>query len=316
MVVVPVPLPTMSVNVDVCTICQFFWFDADELHALPPAPPPPPPPKTEEPLPPAAREAVLKLKTHEILRRARERRLERFETEGSDDLWQTVLGFFGLPVEIDHAVHQRPWATWGLATVTVLVSLLAFEDLNQAVTRYGLIPSQAGRLGGLTWVTSFFLHGGLLHLLGNVYFLLVFGDNVEEFLGPGPFLLLIAASAFVGDVLHVAFDPHSNMPLIGASGGISGVIVFYALQFPNARLGFLFGAFYYFRWISVSAYGALTVWVALQAIGALQQIEGFSNVSSLAHLAGAAAGVAFWVAMRGRSPAFETRFTASGYPPK
>ncbi len=157
-----------------------------------------------------------------------------------------------------------------------------------------------------------FLHGGVVHLLGNIYFLLLFGDNVEEFVGPLRFLLLIAASAFCADVLHIALDPHSDVPLVGASGGISGVIVFYALQFPNARLGLRFGPLYYGGWFTVSAYGALLFWVALQALGALQEMNGFSNVSSLGHLGGAAAGYAFWVAFRGNSPAVATRVAPGG----
>jgi hypothetical protein len=71
-----------------------------------------------------------------------------------------------------------------------------------------------------------------------MYFLLVFGDNVEDFLRPLRYLALIALAAFIGDLAHIAIDPHSQIPCIGASGGIAGVITFYALNFPRVWLGF------------------------------------------------------------------------------
>jgi membrane associated rhomboid family serine protease len=114
-------------------------------------------------------------------------------------------------------------------------------------------------------------------------------------------LALILAAAFAGDVLHVTLDPHSDVPAVGASGGISGVIVFYALQFPHAKLGVMFRYFYYlFRWVTMSAFAALILWLALQIFGAFAQVGGFSRVSSLAHLGGAAVGFGLWLLYRWR----------------
>jgi len=76
------------------------------------------------------------------------------------------------------------------------------------------------------------------------------------------------------------------------------VIAFYALKFPHARLGFLFRYFLYFRWIHIPAWGALVLWLLLQGVGAFQQVSGYSNVSSLAHLGGAAAGFLVWLKWR------------------
>jgi membrane associated rhomboid family serine protease len=128
-----------------------------------------------------------------------------------------------------------------------------------------------------------------------MYFLLVFGDNVEEWLGKKLFILLLASAAFVGDVAHIVWDPNSDVPSIGASGGISGIVTFYALTFPRARIGVLFGIFPVIRWIRVPAYSLFLVWVLMQLFGVWQQVSGFSNVSSLAHLGGISMGFMFWM---------------------
>ncbi|MHC4677439.1 MAG: rhomboid family intramembrane serine protease, partial [Planctomycetota bacterium] len=113
------------------------------------------------------------------------------------------------------------------------------------VTNWGLVPAELGRRFGLTFVTSFFLHGGLVHLFGNLYYLVVFGDNSEDVLGRGRYLLLIAAATIVGDIAHIVSDPGSTTPCIGASGGISGVLAYYCLRFPKASVGIVV----FFHWV-------------------------------------------------------------------
>jgi membrane associated rhomboid family serine protease len=94
----------------------------------------------------------------------------------------------------------------------------------------------------------------------------------------------------------VAGDPRGEIPCIGASGGISGIITFYALQFPHARLGL----FVRYHWVNFPAWAALVLWAALQAVGVAQQLAGFSNVSALAHMGGAALGLLAWAAWRAK----------------
>jgi membrane associated rhomboid family serine protease len=161
-----------------------------------------------------------------------------------------------------------------------------------------LVPADAWRSGGVTWLTAFFLHGGWLHLVSNVYFLLVFGDNVEDNLGHGRYLVLLILAAAVGDVTHLLADPHSTIPSIGASGGISGVIAYYALKFPHARLGFLWSYYWSYHWVSIPAWSAFAVWALLQGVGIFEQLSGFSHVSAAAHLGGAVTGLVFWLAAR------------------
>src|SRR5207245_7792467 len=142
--------------------------------------------------------------------------------------------FLGVPVKLDIMPRaRRPWATWVLGAVIIGVSLFAFTRLREMVMQFGLVPAEATRLHGLTFVTSFFLHAGIIHLVGNIYFLFVFGDDVENFLRPFRYLLLIALAAFIGDLAHIAADPRSQIPCIGTSGAIAALITYYALNFTN-----------------------------------------------------------------------------------
>ncbi len=95
-------------------------------------------------------------------------------------------------------------------------------------------------------------------------------------------------------------EPRSEIPCVGASGGISGIIVYYALQFPNARLGIVLRYWYIFRWFYSPAYFALVCWLGLQALTAYLHFSGATNVSALAHLGGATAGLIAWLLWRNR----------------
>jgi membrane associated rhomboid family serine protease len=193
-----------------------------------------------------------------------------------------------------------------LGALIIAVSVFAFTRLHGVVTQFGLIPAEATRLYGLTFVTSFFLHVGIIHLVGNMYFLFVFGDDVENFLRPLRYLMLIALAAFVGDLAHIALDPRSQTPCIGASGGIAGVITFYALNFPQTRIEFLMRwGFVWFRWIRLPAWSVFVLWIVFQLIGAVEQRAGISSVSSAAHLGGAAVGVVTWLIWRKPKPLAE-----------
>lgn len=273
---------------EVCRRCRFVWFDAQELQD------------------------ALNTSFSEVSERlARHRRpvitghdaysgfVEASEPEGFRE-W--VLLILGLPVE-DRAPERvrRPWVTWGLSILVVFISVLAWVYGEASVRMLGFIPAEAFRYGGLTWLTAFFLHGSLLHLVGNLYFLLLFGDNVEDALGPRRYAALILAATLAGNFLHWLGEPRSQVPLIGASGGISGILTFYVLRFPRARLKVLFWLWWRPVWvISLSVWLWFALWVAGQLLGALMQIAGVGSVSYLGHLGGVAAGTAFWLWERRR----------------
>lgn len=210
--------------------------------------------------------------------------------------WHWLPLLMGMPVEDEQpdgrmGVREKPWFTWTLALGIACVSLIAFFDLERVVEAYGLIPAEFERLSGLTWLTSFFLHGSLMHLVGNVYFLVVFGDNVERCLGTLEFFILLVLATVGGSFLHILMDPESAIPCIGASGGISGVIAFYALRFPKNQLAVMFWFLVRTFWLRLSAIWMFALWCVLQVILAGQQIAGLSLISGGAHIGGALVGI-------------------------
>jgi len=286
MKVVPLGVGDSSEEIDVCNGCHFVWFDAGEFEALP---------KTSLRKPPDVKLSADQAETL-ALQRLEEVRQKQFMDETSPDhWWEVAVAFCGIPVEYNRtALKNRPIATWVLAILIAAVSIATFRNLVPAIDGWGLIPAEFGRHFGLTFITSFFLHGGLLHLLGNLYYLVVFGDNSEDVLGKGRYLLLIATAAIVGDVAHILSSPGSTTPCVGASGGISGVLAYYCLRFPHARVGIIF----WLRWVRLPVGAMFALWVVLQIMTAIQQSAGIGRVAVFAHLGGAAVGVLFWLAIR------------------
>jgi membrane associated rhomboid family serine protease len=222
-----------------------------------------------------------------------------FSTEPPDELWKRLAALFGIPVLVDDTRDARlPWVTWSIAAAIVVVLALTWSDLERATRTWGLIPAEWTRAGGLTLLTSFFLHAGLLHAAGNLYFLIVFGDNVEAHLGWRRYLLLIGVADLAANACHILVDPRGTVPVVGASGGISAVIVFFALKFPRARLALGLWRGPWIRYMQFPAWFGLGMWIVLQFIGVAQQLGGFTNVSAAAHLGGAAVGVLAWVVWR------------------
>jgi len=299
MAVVPADTGGLEVEFDICMRCACFWFDPGERGALPTTPPA----SISEPeLTPQAREAAALVKVDEI-------RKQYEESDGGgapDESWKWLPGILGLPVECGvPAVGTRPWVTWGSVALCVVVFVGALvaggvDALGDVIATWGFVPAEWHRLAGATLVSSFFLHAGVLHLMGNMYFLFIFGDNVEDTLGWRRYALLIAVAHLAGTVAHGLIDPRGAVPLVGASAGISGVIAYYAVAFPRARLGFFFGFWWRFGWIRMPAWAAFVIWIALQSFGAWRQLGGFSNVSALGHLGGAAVGFVAALALRRR----------------
>jgi len=272
-----------------CKRCEFIWFDTPEYESITPPKPPEAARVPEENLPQAAREVLALYKVQQIAEQVREQNPE------PDAGWKAVPAAFGLPVEMDSdPLTKVPIATFGVALVVAAVSLWAFSNLQTVVTEFGLIPDEAWRYGGLTMLTSFFLHGGTIHLLSNLYFMIVFGVHVENYLGWRRWLLLVLVATIIGNLFQIFLDPRGDTPSIGASGGISGLMAFYAFKFPHARLGF----FLRFQWIQMPAWGAFLMWILLQCLGAAKQLNGFGHVAAVAHLGGALGGIMAWVAWR------------------
>jgi membrane associated rhomboid family serine protease len=195
----------------------------------------------------------------------------------------------------------RPWATWTLIALNTLVwaagALGLTGDLDRLAAGLGVTPSVVfgeARLAAhlqlvpvwATFPTSLFLHAGFMHLATNMLFLHVFGDNVEDAMGHARFLVFYCLCGVAGALAYALSAPHSDSPLIGASGAIAGVIVAYALFNPGVRVLGLFAVVP----LRVAAWAMIGLWLATQVVSAFLDPHG--EVGWWAHLGGAIAGAA------------------------
>ncbi|MGD1870961.1 MAG: rhomboid family intramembrane serine protease [Neomegalonema sp.] len=200
----------------------------------------------------------------------------------------------------DHNPSQRtPFVTYALIALNVLsfVSYAAlFNDeraLRAFFEEWAMIPAAVS--GGEmqhTLVTSMFLHGGLMHLGGNMLFLWIFGDNLEDALGHLGFLIFYLATGLVASAAHISADAGSIVPTVGASGAISGVMGGYLLLYPKAKVDVFVFLGYYVRMIVMRSWAVLGIWFALQLVGGFSTLGGQGGVAYWAHAGGFIAGLA------------------------
>jgi len=233
-----------------------------------------------------------------------------------------------LPLRDHNPSSRTPFVTWGLiaANVLIFLSYLPLFDDERALMlfflEWGVVPARLS--AGEGWhgvVTSQFLHGGWFHLAGNMLFLWIFGDNMEEEWGHGRFLLFYLACGAVAAMLQYVAAPESIIPMVGASGAIAGVLGGYLLMFPRARVDVFVFFIVFFRIIPLPAWGMLGVWFALQVIGGVLSPSDQGGVAYWAHAGGFVAGVvltlpillrrggtAYWGRTFGRPPHPEARY--------
>lgn len=167
--------------------------------------------------------------------------------------------------------------------------------LNEFIGTYGLVPfhfnsSHVWIDRWLPLVTSMFLHGGLFHVAGNMLYLYIFGDNVEDRLGHGRYLLFYLLTGALAGLSQVQFSPVSPVPIIGASGAVAGVLGAYFFLFPRARVLTLVPFFFFIQILRIPAFFFLLFWFLMQFL---------YGASSLAAGLGASGGVAWWAHVGG-----------------
>ena len=205
------------------------------------------------------------------------------------------------------------WGTWLLVAANLLVFIWELRlgaGLEAAVARIALSPAEALSPGPLLEVAArlprllaaMFLHGGWLHLLGNMAFLAVFGDDVEGRLRLRRFLLLYLGSGLIASAAQIAASPRSTLPLLGASGAIAGVLGAFLVLFPKARLAGILPLGCLVIPIKSRAFLFIPFWFLLQLYGALEAPPGslVGGVAWYAHLAGFAAGPVLLFLLRRR----------------
>lgn len=181
---------------------------------------------------------------------------------------------------------------------------------------WGLVPQAV--MAGQGWggfLTSMFLHGGWMHLAGNMLFLWIFGDNIEDELGHGRYLGFYLIAGILAAVGQVLSEPGSPVPMVGASGAIAGVLGAYLLMFPRARVDVLIIIVIFFRIFPIPAWIVLGLWFGMQMLGGFSTPSDEGGVAYWAHAAGFVAGMVLilpvWIARGG--PAFWRR--THGAPP-
>jgi len=217
------------------------------------------------------------------------------------------------PIRDHNPSGRRPYVTQALITANVVVflaTLLALPDaraLDLFFATWGLVPARVtSGFGWQTVLTSMFIHGGWLHLLGNMLFLWIFGDNLEDIMGHRRFALFYLAAGLAAALMQVWADPSSRVPMVGASGAIAGVMGGYLLLFPRARVDVLIVIVVFFRIFTVPAWAMLGLWFAFQLGASLTTPTTLGGVAYWAHTGGFAAGLIltlpFWLTRGG--PAF------------
>lgn len=212
-----------------------------------------------------------------------------------------------IPLRDNIPSRRFPAMTVLLILLNVLVFLyetsLTLPDREALIRTYGLVPRDLLRIwssfapdvsgGYLPLLTAIFLHAGWLHLLGNMLFLWVFADNVEDLMGPWRFLTLYAGAGMVGNLAHAMANPASALPAVGASGAVAGVLGAYMISFPRARVLALVPVLFFLTTAEVPAVFFLALWFLLQLVSGFASlgVPTSGGVAWWAHIGGFLAGV-------------------------
>ena len=211
-----------------------------------------------------------------------------------------------IPIRDDAPRITVPFVVWFLIAVNVAAFLyqvgMAADSpraANALVASFGVVPARVSAvLGGnetllaglLPVVTSMFLHGGWMHLIGNMWFLWIFGDNVEDELGHGVFLLFYLVCGAVAATAQILSDPASTIPMVGASGAVAGVMGAYMMRFPRARVTILIPIFFFWTTFQLPAFLMLSYWLLVQFLSGSSSSVG--GVAWWAHVGGFVGGLA------------------------
>jgi membrane associated rhomboid family serine protease len=198
---------------------------------------------------------------------------------------------FFFPFSDDNPSNSRPIICYFLVGICSFIflwqSTLPQDLSNQAIYSFGVIPSSL--LGNnyvylpasFTLITSMFMHGGWMHLIGNMLYLWIFGDNIEDSLGSLKFIIFYIICGTVAAFTQAIIDPNSNIPMIGASGAIAGVLGAYLMLYPKANVNVLFWIFIFIQVVKVPAFIILGIWI----VGQFFDAGGSSSSSGVAYFA-------------------------------
>ena len=239
------------------------------------------------------------------------------------------------PIRDHNPSGGRPYVVYALIAINVAVFLLQlpYSGNDRALAgfwgNFALYPAAVTRDGDYTGIlTSMFLHAGWMHIGGNMLFLWIFGDNLEDQMGHVGFLIFYLACGILAALAHIYSAPGSTVPTVGASGAIAGVMGGYLLLFPRARVDVVVIIVIIFRVFTLPAWVMLGIWVALQVFGGFSTPAEGGGVAFWAHAGGFIAGIVltlpvwlrrggagFWNRTHGQPPHPEITYRRSSIPP-
>jgi membrane associated rhomboid family serine protease len=213
-----------------------------------------------------------------------------------------------IPISDENPTRVTPFVTWAIIAACVGVffwELTIDERESQAlIVSFGFVPKNlfegAGRDGIWPWLTIFtsmFMHGGFLHVGGNMLYLWIFGNNIEDAMGHARFLLFYLFCGIAAALSQGIISPDSSVPMLGASGAISGVLAAYVLIFPRTRITVIIPLGILLYPTKISAFYVVGFWFLLQVLNAFTTSPGAAGTAWMAHVGGFAAGLALTPAL-------------------
>ena len=204
----------------------------------------------------------------------------------------------------DSQRRSVPYVTYALIAINVLVFLLELQNGDEFIQQWAFIPHRFAEHPAEQIATVFsamFMHGSWLHLGGNMLYLWIFGDNVEDEFGHVKYLLFYLLAGIAATLSQYAIAPESGVPNVGASGAIAGVLGAYILMFPQSRVNVLVGR----QIVAMPAFAVLGLWIVLQFVSGVGTIantdESAGGVAYMAHIGGFGAGLLMAFLLRGSS---------------
>lgn len=211
-----------------------------------------------------------------------------------------------IPIRDINPSRKYPVVNAGLIGVNIVIFLVQLsqgDDLNRFIYIYGLVPARYSIPHVASYFTPFqqafsflsfmFLHGGFFHILGNMWSLYIFGDNVEDHLGPFRYLLFYLLCGLASGLSHLLLNLNTNIPTIGASGAIAGVMGAYVILHPNSKILTLIPIFLFPWFIEIPALFFIGIWFLLQLLNAAGSHGGGGGIAWWAHIGGFIFGIIF-----------------------
>lgn len=195
------------------------------------------------------------------------------------------------PLKDENPRSRFPFVNFLIIILNIVVFIFSLSAFEQFIETYGFTPI---KFSILTLFTSMFLHGGIAHIFGNMWFLYIFGDNIEDKFGHFKYIIFYILSGVAASLLHFILNIDSNIPAVGASGAISGVLGAYLVLFPHVKV-YVTGAYGHVG--KVSAWFMLGIWFLFQLISGTFSLFGAkSGIAFFAHIGGFVFGVVFaWI---------------------